>query len=141
MDLRTILILIAFCLPENAIAEEMVPLRKLIGMGAENSYPLVRCGGLYLSGLTWAGEDAFGLEATDSIKKTIAYIVGFATDLRTPALGSDAHQSVLRDVKNMSDAYLKRYESNYTTSGQAWGGDALWASDTETCSLLVGGGQ
>ena len=140
MYLRTISVIIAFCMPENAIAEEMVPLRKLISLGAENSYPLVRCGGLYLSGLTWAGEDQFGLEATESITETIAYIIGFATDLRTPALGSEAHQSVWRDVRNISDAYLKRYERNYATSGQAWGGDELWDSDTKTCSLLLGGG-
>jgi hypothetical protein len=125
--------------PAAAFAQEMSPLSELIASGSEDSYPLVRCAGLYLSGLEWGGENRLGKDTTLKIKSTVAHIVGLAVDLRTKDLGDGAEASVLRDVRNISDGYLARYEANYASSGQAWGNDGLWQSDTDVCNLLLGG--
>ena len=125
--------------PAAAFAQEMSPLSELIASGSEETYPLVRCAGLYLSGLEWAGEDRLGKDTSSQIKSTVAHIVDLAVEMRKKDLGNGAETSVLRDVRNISDGYLVRYEANYASSGQAWGSDSLWQSDTDVCNLLLGG--
>ena len=50
--------------------------------GAEETYPLVRCAGLYLSVLEWAGEDRLGKETADNSKLTVANLLKLAVASR-----------------------------------------------------------
>jgi hypothetical protein len=127
-----------FMLPDAVEAQAMTPLSELIASGAEDTYPLVRCAGFYLSGLEWAGEARLGAETSEQIKVSVEHIAQLASEMREPSLGQGARASVLRDIRSISDDYLARYETNYTTSGQAWGLDSLWQSDREICDLLLG---
>jgi hypothetical protein len=122
-----------------AKSEEMIPLADLIANGSEQTYPLVRCAGLYLSGLEWAGEARMGEEATTQTKLVVARLIDLATEMRSVSLGDAASDSVLRDIRLISDMYLVRYETNYASTGQAWGLDAVWTSDSDVCDILLGG--
>ena len=92
--------------------------------GAERSYPLVRCAAFYLSMLEWAGEDALGLEQSQTAKLTVYNLTRTASSIRAEASGSTEHD-----------------QSNYAAVGQAWGADALWADDQAVCSVLTSGGS
>jgi len=125
-------------LPAVAHSEAMLPLQENIESGAEQTYPLVRCAGLYLSNLEWAGDEQLGLETATKTKLTISNLIELAIKLRSPNLGESAEESVYRDIRNISDIYLIRYEANYATTGEAWGSDAMWESDISICRTLLG---
>ncbi|WP_456388652.1 hypothetical protein [Profundibacter sp.] len=122
--------------PISVLAQNLKPLEELIVQGSEETYPLVRCSGLYLSGLEWAGETRMGQEHSQNVKMTVVQIAKLATEMRSGTLGAGAEDSVYRDIRLISDLYLKRYETNYASTGQAFGNDPLWASDTAVCKLL-----
>jgi hypothetical protein len=108
-----------------ASAEELKSLDEAILSGSEETYPLVRCAGLYLSVLEWAGEDRLGKETSDNSKVTVANLLNLATEMRQPALGSAAEASVMRDIRAISDIYLERYQTNYASYGEAFGQDVI----------------
>ncbi len=110
--------------------------------GAEDTYPLVRCGGFYLSMLEWAGEDVVGPEQSQIVKLTAYNLIHAAASMRAERSETTAQHQVdlaLRDVRNISDLYLQRYQDNYAAVGQAWGADALWKDDQAVCSILTSG--
>ena len=127
-----------FLSPSTLVAQEMQPLSELIASGSEDTYPLVRCAGLFLSGLEWAGEIRLGPTESIKVKTVVGNIVEIATEMRKSSLGDGARVSVLRDVGNVSDAYVSRYKKNYATTGQAFGLDEMWQADTDLCVLLLG---
>jgi hypothetical protein len=124
--------------PTVSWAQELKPLEQAIIDGAEETYPLVRCAGLYLSVLEWAGEDRLGPDTSQNTKLTVANLLNLAVELREPTLGAAAEQSVMRDIRTISDAYLSRYESNYALSGEAFGQDPMWNADNDICVKLLG---
>ena len=119
-------------------SDEMIPLLELIGKGADNTYPIVRCAALFYSVLLYAGETQMGPENTKKINDEVAAWVNLATEIRAPAMKENARPSVIKDISLLSDQYLSRYQSNYTSFGQAFGTDALWQSDTDVCVKLFG---
>ena len=134
-----LLVFLSVAVPASSVsADEFKTLDEAIRKGAEATYPLVRCAGLYFSGLEWAGEDRLGKETSDSIKLTVANLIELATEMRTPTLGSSAQASVIRDISAIAEIYHSRYEANYASSGEAFGQDVIWISDSQTCIELVG---
>jgi hypothetical protein len=130
---------IALLLTSRAVlAQELKPLKEAIADGAEETYALVRCAGLYLSVLEWAGEDRLGKETADKSKVTVANLIELATSMREPALQGEAEKSVFRDVRAISDEYLDRYKKNYALVGEAFGQDPMWNSDNDVCIQLLG---
>jgi hypothetical protein len=127
---------------ERAQAAELRPLADLAA-NAEETYPLVRCSAFYLSLIEWAGADRIGgEEAANNVKITIHNVVTAAAQLRSEKSGGnldDSYEITLRDVRNVADLYLKRYQSNYAAEGQAWGNDPLWTADEAVCAMLAGG--
>jgi hypothetical protein len=117
----------------------MKPLQEAIRDGAEETYPIIRCAGLYLSVLEWAGEDRLGKETSDRTKLSVASLIEMATKMREPSIGPDAQDSVLRDFRGVSDLYLKRYQMNYASAGEAFGQDVMWKADNDTCQILFSG--
>lgn len=82
-----------------------------------------------------------GAEHSTNVKLTVVRIAQMATEMRSSTLGDNAKESVYRDIRMISDLYLERYKSNYATTGQAFGNDSMWHSDTAICKLLLESNQ
>jgi len=135
----SLLFLASIALGDAPCAQELKPLVEIIGTDIEKSYPFVRCGAFYQASLEWAGENRVGSEMRSKIKKSIDSLLTVAALLRAKATSESPEwimQIVYRDTRNIADLYIKRFEANYASEGLAWGNDALWRSDSETCKIL-----
>ena len=71
-----LLVFLSVAVPASSVsADEFKTLDEAILTGAEATYPLVRCAGLYFSVLEWAGEDRLGKETSDTTKLTVANLI------------------------------------------------------------------
>lgn len=128
---------VAGCLASNAEANDLRPLVDL--PDAEQSYRFVRCAGLWSAILTWTGSDVAGEHVTRATEESVGTLNLAALLHRFKSSGADvdlltAH--ILRDGANISDLYLKKFEANYASMGEAFGSDPLVHSDLAACQIV-----
>ena len=126
----------------NAFEQE---LRRPDGSDLSKSiYFADRCAGAYLAVVNWAGEQRLGAEAYNNTLAVVqAYIVLSISGRvqQRSATDSEASQAVMRDVKNIAEIYVTRFESNYALRGDSMVGDALVENDLALCGRALDGGR
>lgn len=138
MNWRVAAAYLFFLVPAHASAQELKPLKQAIIDGGEETYPLVRCAGLFLSVLERAGEERLGKETAEKTEQFVENVMSLAITMREPALGKFAQDSVVKDVQTITIAYMERYSRNYALVGEAFGQDAMWSADRDLCVQLFG---
>lgn len=106
----------------------------------EDTYPLVRCAGLYFGVYNIVGEDQLGDQTAKNIKTGIDIFTQSAALIRAEnGAGTieDIGQSVLRDALAISDIYIQRMKSNYQSTGVHITEDPLISGDMVVCRALL----
>jgi hypothetical protein len=124
----------------QAASQEMRPLGKLL-QNAATLYPPTRCAGLYQAVMEWTGFERMGEDTwnqTDSHRENFIWVAVRTSQSLSGGTLEQQAEIVVRDVRNIADIYLERFERNYAAQGQAFGEDALILSDIDLCGTLVG---
>ncbi|WP_421860729.1 hypothetical protein [Oceanicaulis sp.] len=130
---------IAILVTSSALAQELRPLDDLVEDAAPGYAP-TRCAGLYQAVMEWAGSERLGEEMwnqTDTSRETLMLFAVRINQSQSGGTVLEQTELVVRDVRNIADIYLERFESNYARDGQAFGSDAVVASDLSSCSELA----
>jgi len=117
----------------------MTPLRDA-AREAEPSYLFVRCAAVYQSGAEWTGKKRLGEDGWNRVSGAVEMMVTAATILRAEKMSGDEDhimEVTLRDIRDIADLYLERFEANYAATGQAWGDDAVYKDDLSLCSSVA----
>lgn len=123
---------------ENSRASEMQPLLDVV-VEAAPPYGLTRCAALYLSVMEWAGFERLGEEAwaaTEQSFRDFAQSAAMSAQIEAGGTLEENAANVVRQVRNIADLYLDRFESNYAVTGQAFGVDPVVNSDLSFCRDL-----
>lgn len=106
----------------------------------EPSYALVRCAGLSLAVLGYAGTKALGEETSQKYKDVAVFMSAGAAMIRSERSGGDLldyEEQVRHDRERIFHLYVDRMEANYAASGQAIMNDDLLKSDLTICGRLA----
>lgn len=124
----------------SALAQELRPLDDLIEDAAPGYAP-TRCAGLYQAVMEWAGAERLGEEMwnqTDTSREGMMLLAARINHSLSGGTLLEQTELVVRDVRNIADIYLGRFESNYAREGQGFGGDTVVMSDLSFCGELAG---
>jgi hypothetical protein len=103
-------------------------------------YIPTRCAALHQAVMEWGGETRLGSELwrqTDELRQNFIVIAALASQQMQGGTAEQVTNSVVRDVRNIADIYLDRFERNYATSGQAFDGDTIIRSDLDYCRVAA----
>lgn len=107
----------------------------------ETSYILVRCAGLYLGMLNYAGTDRLGEEISGTYGDAVSRLSATALIVRQQqnptAPIRDLVVGVARDRVAISNVYSDRMHTNYRARGQAFSQDVEIQSDLQVCQEVV----
>jgi hypothetical protein len=106
----------------------------------EQSYPFVRCAGLYMAALGYAGTKVLGQATADGYKESIVMLSYGAMVLRSKRTGGDPmdyEDQVTKDRNAIFQIYVDRMHANYAATGQAFMSDDLIKSDLTLCKYLT----
>jgi hypothetical protein len=121
-------------------AQEMRPLSEVIDSAAA-PYPASRCAGFYQALMEWTGENRLDAEtwASFDAARTNLILLAFALSLDNGMPGNDEQvlDVVVRDVRNIADLYLARFERNYAAGGEAFGADQSVREDMTLCRAIA----
>lgn len=123
----------------GASAQGMDPLPEVFEQAAA-AYAPARCGALYQATMEWAGRDRLGEETWQQTDATRELMILVSAQIAQSVGGGtldDQIPNTLRDVRNIADLYLTRFEANYAASGQAFGADQLVQQDLSFCRTLT----
>lgn len=126
----------------SAYAQDFQPLQDVF-LEAASPYAPTRCGALYQVMMEWIGIDRMGNEtwqSTDQIRRNMIITATMIGQEESGGTLEEQVASVLRNVRNIADIYLSRFEKNYAMSGNAFSGDALIEADLDFCELVSEGG-
>lgn len=104
------------------------------------AYIPTRCGGLYQAFMEWGGEARLGSDLwrqSDEIRGNFILVAVLMAQEDQGRSTEDVANSVVRDVRNIADIYLERFERNYAVTGQAMAEDTLIVSDLQYCRLTA----
>jgi hypothetical protein len=121
-------------------AQELRPLNDLLD-DAASAYAPTRCAGLYHAMMEWAGAERLGeatWNLTDAHRLNFIHLAALVSQSQSGGTFQAQAENVARDVRNIADVYLERFESNYALQGQAFGADPLIQSDFELCGNFAG---
>lgn len=131
---------VAVLVTSSVLAQELLPLEDLTEEAAPGYAP-TRCAGLYQAVMEWAGAERLGEETwnqTDTNRETLILLAVRINQSLSGGTVLEQTENVIRDVRNIADVYLGHFESNYARGGQAFGSDAVVASDLSLCGELAG---
>ena len=138
MKRRAAIALVLAMLSGPAVAQEMRPLNEAVHTAARD-YGFIRCSGLFQAQLDWIGTDRAGQGMTNSFTRALEAFWVLALAIRVDD-GMGSFEQVAgptnRDIANVRDLYIARFERNYAIVGQAFGQDALVSADMEYCAVL-----
>lgn len=103
-------------------------------------YIPTRCAALYQAIMEWSGETRLGNELwhqTDEIRSNFIVIAALAAQQSQGGSVEQVTNGIVRDVRNIADIYLDRFEGNYAASGQAFDGDLVIRSDLDYCRVVA----
>lgn len=104
------------------------------------SYIPTRCAALHQAVMEWGGETRLGSELwrqTDELRSNFIVIAGLIAQQTQGGTIEDVINGIVRDVRNVADIYLDRFETNYAISGQAIDGDEIVTSDFDYCRMAA----
>lgn len=130
---------VAACVSSPALGQSMRPLLEIEDQVAA-AYPPARCGGLYQAMMEWAGRDRLGedlWESTDTARQSAILLSAMIAQSLSGGELEDRLEVTIRDVRNIADLYLHRFEQNYAATGQAFNGDLVTTADMQYCGALV----
>ncbi len=90
--------------------------------------------------MEWGGETRLGSELwrqTDELRSNFIVIAGLIAQQTQGGTIEDVINGIVRDVRNVADIYLDRFETNYAISGQAIDGDEIVTSDLDYCRMAA----
>jgi len=124
----------------NSIAKELRPLED-IAADAARPYSLARCGAMHQAIMEWVGEERLSdnWATSDAIRERFIIYAIFMASADGQGQPEAIAEFVVRDVRNIADRYLARFEANYASEGQAFGNDAIVQSDLDFCKTLIEG--
>ena len=104
------------------------------------SYIPTRCAALHQAIMEWGGETRLGSalwQQTDELRSNFIVIAGLIAQQTQGGTIEDVINGIVRDVRNVADIYLDRFETNYAISGQAIEGDEIVTSDLDYCRMAA----
>lgn len=130
-------LLISLCAP--SFAGEMQPLRSA-RQSAAPTYEPARCAGLLQALQEWAGKKVMNQTTWDNMNTTRELFILYASIAFSKQAGGTFDEGMtvtLRDVRNIANLYLARFQENYALSGQAFQNDDLVNDDIDHCAELA----
>lgn len=104
------------------------------------SYIPTRCAALHQAIMEWGGETRLGSELwrqTDELRSNFIVVAALLAQQSQGGTIEQVINSIVRDVRNISDIYLDRFERNYAVTGQALDGDEVITSDLQYCRFAA----
>lgn len=106
---------------------------------ADQAFPAylpTRCAALNQAIMEYAGEERMGSELfrqSDEVRSNFIVIAVLVSQNIQGGTVAEWTEQVVYNVRIIANIYWDRFERNYAASGQAFGQDALVASDLEVC--------
>lgn len=108
-------------------SQDIKPLAE-VAESVATPYAPARCAALYQALMEWTGNDRMGDELWKKFDAARENLILFSALIAQNASGGTIEHQVeiaVRDVRNIADIYLARFEGNYASVGQAFGEDKV----------------
>ena len=144
LGLCAVLIAVVLIVPAPAtVGAELQGLQEWLSLPddeREASYPFVRCAGLDLAVLAYAGTERLGEKTSQEYREMIVDLSLAAGILRADKTGGgplDYQEKIRAERERISQLYVDRMYANYAATGQAIMNDSLIKSDLTLCKQIT----